>query len=237
MYARLGSSAILLREQFLNVSLAPAGLNFLVLEDYGKNVRENLRYWREQMSAKKERETERGRDGEGDKEPDTEWVLGIWGWMTRINHKTYICKGQNTHTDTHGHTDTHTQVARYIAPGEMAHRRTTVHVSVAVCVWSQVAFSDWQCGHLLSRPYGQVRSINKQKQIAERRWKRELVNERKRHKMCNQHVLRMTSPLKRAHLAGGCITTLPWFRHCSNKSRRRTHTLNCAWLLELPMTV
>ena len=44
LYVKVRSSAILLREQFLNVSLAPAGLNFLVLEDYGKNVRENLRY-------------------------------------------------------------------------------------------------------------------------------------------------------------------------------------------------
>ena len=42
--SKVRSSAILLREQFLNVSLAPAGLNILVLEDYGKNVRENLRY-------------------------------------------------------------------------------------------------------------------------------------------------------------------------------------------------
>ncbi len=44
LYVKVHSSALLLREQFLNVSLAPAGLNFLVLEDYGKNVRENLRY-------------------------------------------------------------------------------------------------------------------------------------------------------------------------------------------------
>lgn len=44
LYVEVHSSVILLREQFLNVSLAPAGLNFLVLEDYGKNVRENLRY-------------------------------------------------------------------------------------------------------------------------------------------------------------------------------------------------
>lgn len=39
---------VLLRKQFLNVSLGPAGLNFLVLKDYGKNVREKLRYWQEQ---------------------------------------------------------------------------------------------------------------------------------------------------------------------------------------------
>lgn len=37
-------SAILLNEQFLNVSVAPVGLNFLVLKDYGKNVRENLKH-------------------------------------------------------------------------------------------------------------------------------------------------------------------------------------------------
>lgn len=43
LYVKVCSSAILLREQFLNVSLAPVGLNFLVLEDYGKNVRDNLR--------------------------------------------------------------------------------------------------------------------------------------------------------------------------------------------------
>lgn len=43
LYVKVCSSAILLREQFLNVSLAPVGLNFLVLEDYGKNVRDTLR--------------------------------------------------------------------------------------------------------------------------------------------------------------------------------------------------
>lgn len=43
LYVKVCSSALLLREQFLNVTLAPVGLNFLVLEDYGKNVRDNLR--------------------------------------------------------------------------------------------------------------------------------------------------------------------------------------------------
>lgn len=43
LYVKVRSSVILLREQFLNVTLAPVGLNFLVLEDYGKNVRDNLR--------------------------------------------------------------------------------------------------------------------------------------------------------------------------------------------------
>lgn len=43
LYVKVRSSAILLREQFLNVTLVPVGLNFLVLEDYGKNVRDDLR--------------------------------------------------------------------------------------------------------------------------------------------------------------------------------------------------
>ena len=43
LYLKEHSSDILLREQFLNVSLAPVGLNFLVLEDYGKNVSQDLR--------------------------------------------------------------------------------------------------------------------------------------------------------------------------------------------------
>lgn len=44
LYVKVLGSLILLREQFLNVSLAPAGLNFLVLKDYGKNVRAKRRY-------------------------------------------------------------------------------------------------------------------------------------------------------------------------------------------------
>lgn len=59
LFVKVCSSAILLREQFLNVSLAPVGLNFLVLEDYGKNVRENLEVVTRANECKVERETER----------------------------------------------------------------------------------------------------------------------------------------------------------------------------------
>lgn len=93
-HVKVQSSAILLRERFLNVSLAPAGLNFLVLKDYGKNVRVKPRYRRWQMRVK---EREKLRAGKRWSAIQRECVLGIWAWMTRTNHKSYICKGQSAH--------------------------------------------------------------------------------------------------------------------------------------------
>lgn len=62
LYLKVHSSDILLREQFLNVSLAPVGLNFLVLEDYEEKCQPQSEVVR--TASESEIEREAGKEGE-----------------------------------------------------------------------------------------------------------------------------------------------------------------------------
>lgn len=62
LFLKVHSSDILLREQFLNVSLAPVGLNFLVLEDYGEKCQPQSEVARTANESKIKTEAGRERD-------------------------------------------------------------------------------------------------------------------------------------------------------------------------------
>lgn len=158
-----------------------------VTEGLWENVKENCKRWQEQMNVK---HREKGRDEEQNLRGKCRWMgLRNAGLNDRNEIIKFTFLEAYTHkhrkTQTHKHIGTLTQVTHSLAPGKMTRWSSSVSVlclilyvwvcglflfvGICVCVCMSAcvrtvyaAFCDWQCRHVLSRPYGWVKSINKQ---------------------------------------------------------------------------